>query len=122
MRKNTVITVKSLSQHQDLIIDGSVLNGGCKGISRISELNSTEVRIQGIGLGNLREPADVLNAGNSGTTIRPMLRILASHRVCNFTLTGDSSLRSRPMSPVIQPLVARGAPIWGRDGDKNWHR
>ncbi len=164
MRKNTVITVKSLSQHQDLIIDGSMLDGGLQGniqipgdksISHrslmlgalaigetivqglllgedprstaacfrsmgatISELNTTEVRIQGIGLGNLREPADVLDAGNSGTTMRLMLGILASHPGRYFTVTGDSSLRSRPMSRVIQPLVAMGAQIWGRDGDK----
>jgi 3-phosphoshikimate 1-carboxyvinyltransferase len=164
MRKNTVITVKSLSQHQDLIIHGSMLDGGLQGNiqvpgdksishrslmlgalaqgetivrglllgedprstaacframgAEISELNTTEVRIQGIGLGHLREPADILDAGNSGTTMRLMLGILASHPDRYFTVTGDSSLRSRPMSRVIKPLAAMGAQIWGRDGDK----
>lgn len=82
--------------------------------AEISELNTEEVRVQGIGLGNLQEPADVLNAGNSGTTLRLMLGILASHPDRFFTVTGDGSLRSRPMSRVVKPLQQMGAEIWGR--------
>lgn len=81
----------------------------------ISELNSELVTVRGIGLGNLREPIDVLNAGNSGTTLRLMLGVLASHPDRFFTLTGDSSLRSRPMSRVVNPLRQMGANIWGRE-------
>lgn len=84
--------------------------------AEISELNTERVRVQGIGLGNLREPVDVLNAGNSGTTLRLMLGILASHPDRFFTVTGDSSLRSRPMSRVVKPLQQMGAQIWGRQG------
>ncbi|HEY9616447.1 MAG TPA: 3-phosphoshikimate 1-carboxyvinyltransferase [Microcoleaceae cyanobacterium] len=80
----------------------------------MSELNSQEVKVQGIGLGNLLEPGDVLNAGNSGTTLRLMLGILASHPDRFFTVTGDDSLRSRPMSRVVKPLQQMGAEIWGR--------
>ncbi len=80
----------------------------------ISALNSDEVRVRGIGLGKLIEPLDVLNAGNSGTTLRLMLGILASHPGRFFTITGDSSLRSRPMSRVVKPLQQMGADIWGR--------
>jgi 3-phosphoshikimate 1-carboxyvinyltransferase len=82
--------------------------------AEISELNTELVRVKGIGLGNLVEPVDVLNAGNSGTTIRLMLGILASHPGRFFTVTGDSSLRSRPMSRVVKPLEQMGAQIWGR--------
>lgn len=82
--------------------------------AEISELNTEEVRVRGIGLGNLQEPIDVLNAGNSGTTLRLMLGILASHPDRFFTVTGDASLRSRPMSRVVQPLQQMGAAIWGR--------
>jgi 3-phosphoshikimate 1-carboxyvinyltransferase len=82
----------------------------------ISDLNTEQVTIQGIGLGQLQEPADVLNAGNSGTTMRLMLGILASHAGRFFTVTGDDSLRSRPMSRVIQPLHQMGATIWHRKG------
>ncbi|MGB2926905.1 MAG: 3-phosphoshikimate 1-carboxyvinyltransferase [Limnothrix sp.] len=84
--------------------------------AEISDLNSQEVRIQGVGLGNLREPETILDAGNSGTTMRLMLGILASQPDRFFTVTGDSSLRSRPMSRVVQPLQEMGAKIWGRSG------
>jgi 3-phosphoshikimate 1-carboxyvinyltransferase len=82
--------------------------------AEISELNTEKVIVQGIGLGNLKEPLDILNAGNSGTTLRLMLGLLASHRGRFFTVTGDNSLRSRPMSRVIKPLQQMGAQIWGR--------
>ena len=85
--------------------------------AQISELNTELVRVQGIGLGQLQEPMDVLNAGNSGTTLRLMLGLLASHPGRFFTVTGDSSLRSRPMSRVVQPLQQMGAEIWGRKGN-----
>ncbi|PSB21623.1 3-phosphoshikimate 1-carboxyvinyltransferase [Phormidesmis priestleyi ULC007] len=81
----------------------------------ISKLNAEEVRVNGIGLGNLQEPEDVLNTGNSGTTTRLMLGILASHPGKFFTVTGDRSIRSRPMSRVVKPLQQMGAQIWGRN-------
>ena len=84
--------------------------------AEISELNTQLVRVQGIGLGKLKEPVDVLNAGNSGTTMRLMLGLLASHPGRLFVVTGDSSLRSRPMSRVTKPLQQMGAQIWGREG------
>jgi len=82
--------------------------------AEISELNTELVQVKGIGLGQLQEPVDVLNAGNSGTTIRLMLGLLASHPERFFAVTGDSSLRSRPMSRVVKPLQQMGAAIWGR--------
>ncbi|MEM1426351.1 MAG: 3-phosphoshikimate 1-carboxyvinyltransferase [Cyanobacteria bacterium P01_H01_bin.130] len=85
--------------------------------AEISELNTEKVTVKGIGLGNLQEPMDVLNAGNSGTTLRLMLGILASHPDRYFSVTGDSSLRSRPMGRVINPLKEMGADIWGRKGN-----
>ena len=82
--------------------------------AEISQLNSQQVTVKGVGLGNLQEPEDVLDAGNSGTTMRLMLGLLASHPNRLFTVTGDSSLRSRPMSRAIEPLSQMGASIWGR--------
>lgn len=84
--------------------------------AEISELNSERVEVKGIGLGNLQEPTEVLDAGNSGTTLRLMLGILASHPGKFFTVTGDSSLVRRPMSRVTKPLQQMGANIWGRQG------
>jgi len=83
--------------------------------AEISPLNSDRVIIKGIGLGNLKEPANVLDAGNSGTTLRLMLGILASHTGRFFAITGDESLRSRPMMRVVEPLRRMGASIWGRE-------
>ncbi|MFM6009776.1 MAG: 3-phosphoshikimate 1-carboxyvinyltransferase [Dolichospermum sp.] len=85
--------------------------------AEISELNAELVTVKGIGLGNFQEPIDVLDAGNSGTTMRLMLGLLASHPGRFFTVTGDSSLRSRPMSRVVKPLQQMGAQIWGRKGN-----
>uniref|UniRef100_B8HMP2 3-phosphoshikimate 1-carboxyvinyltransferase n=1 Tax=Cyanothece sp. (strain PCC 7425 / ATCC 29141) TaxID=395961 RepID=B8HMP2_CYAP4 len=82
--------------------------------AEISALNSELVRVKGIGLGQLLEPEEVLDAGNSGTTLRLMLGILASHPHRFFTVTGDRSLRSRPMKRVVTPLQEMGAMIWGR--------
>lgn len=82
----------------------------------ISPLNTEQVTVQGIGLGQLVEPLDVLNAGNSGTTLRLMLGILASHPGRFFAVTGDQSLRSRPMSRVVEPLRQMGADVRGRQG------
>jgi 3-phosphoshikimate 1-carboxyvinyltransferase len=87
--------------------------------AEISPLNSEKVTVKGVGLGNLQEPEDVLNAGNSGTTMRLMLGLLASHPDRFFTVTGDRSLRSRPMSRVIKPLQQMGALIYGRKGNQN---
>ncbi|HIK11229.1 MAG TPA: 3-phosphoshikimate 1-carboxyvinyltransferase [Oscillatoriaceae cyanobacterium M33_DOE_052] len=80
----------------------------------ISELNEQLVKVRGLGVGGLIEPATVLDAGNSGTTLRLMLGILASQPGMFFTVTGDKSLRSRPMSRVVKPLQQMGAQIWGR--------
>ncbi len=82
--------------------------------AEISELKREKVIIRGIGLGNLQEPADILDAGNSGTTMRLMLGLLAAHPGRFFSVTGDASLRSRPMSRVIKPLAQMEAQIWGR--------
>ena len=85
--------------------------------AKISPLNPERIVVQGIGLGNLKEPKNVLDAGNSGTTIRLMLGLLASHPDRFFTVTGDDSLRSRPMSRVVKPLKEMEATIWGRQNN-----
>lgn len=84
----------------------------------LSPLDQEWITVRGVGLGCLQEPQDVLNAGNSGTTLRLMLGLLASQPNSFFTVTGDGSLRSRPMGRVIQPLSQMGAAIWGRDGNR----
>ncbi|HWR55986.1 MAG TPA: 3-phosphoshikimate 1-carboxyvinyltransferase [Negativicutes bacterium] len=80
------------------------------------EDRETEMVIYGQGLYGLQEPADVLQAGNSGTTIRLLLGILAGHGLY-AVLTGDDSIRRRPMGRIIQPLTQMGAEIYGRAGN-----
>ncbi len=73
------------------------------------------VRIRGGGYWALAEPADVLDLGNSGTCARLLLGILAG-RPFHAALTGDDSLRRRPMLRVVEPLRRMGACIDGRAG------
>src|SRR5256884_151442 len=73
--------------------------------------------VDGVGLGGLGEPDDVIDLGNSGTAARLLLGILASHPFTAF-VTGDASLRSRPMGRVITPLSRFGAQFLGREGGR----
>ena len=67
-------------------------------------------RVTGVGLHSLRAPESVLDAGNSGTTMRLLSGILAGQSFAT-KITGDDSLRSRPMNRVIKPLEQMGAKI-----------
>jgi 3-phosphoshikimate 1-carboxyvinyltransferase len=73
------------------------------------------LRIVGRGLRGLAAPAGVLDAGNSGTTIRMFSGVLAAHPFAT-TMTGDGSLRSRPMKRIITPLERMGARIDSTEG------
>ncbi len=81
----------------------------------IRQTGSDALEIEGAGLNGLVEPADVLDCGNSGTTMRLMSGLLAGQNFFSV-LTGDKYLRKRPMKRVVTPLVSMGARIWGRDG------
>ena len=72
-------------------------------------------RIWGVGVGGLAEPDDVLDMGNSGTAARLLLGVLAGHPITCF-MTGDASLRARPMERVAGPLREMGAEIVTRGG------
>ena len=74
--------------------------------------------ITGHGLNGLHEPENVLDAGNSGTTLRLLMGLLAPQKFLT-TFTGDDSLRRRPMARVIKPLSQMGATIVGRNENKN---
>ncbi len=78
------------------------------------ELTEDKVVINGNGLDGLKEPKDVLDVGNSGTTIRLLLGILAG-RFFHHVLIGDESIGKRPMTRVTDPLRQMGATIHGRN-------
>lgn len=71
------------------------------------------LQIKGRGLFGLKEPADVIDCGNSGTTMRLMAGLLAGQKFFSV-LSGDASLRSRPMKRIVDPLRMMGAEISGR--------
>ena len=67
--------------------------------------------------GALQEPSNILNAGNSGTTMRLLAGLLAAHPFLSI-ITGDRSLRSRPMDRIVAPLRLMGADIRGREAGR----
>ena len=73
--------------------------------------------VDGVGLGGLAAPDHILDMGNSGTAARLLLGVLAGHPIRCF-MTGDASLRSRPMKRVTDPLSAMGARIETRGGGR----
>lgn len=91
-------------------------------ISTMQVLRELGVSIEGsfgtycVKSSGLHEPKDVLDCGNSGTTMRLMSGVLAAHPFFSV-LKGDSSLSSRPMKRIILPLREQGVSIWGRQKD-----
>jgi len=79
------------------------------------ERKDNEVTVHGVGPNGLRPPDGDLDCGNSGTTMRLLAGILAGQNL-SATLTGDESLRSRPMQRIIEPLEMMGAQIESADG------
>lgn len=74
-------------------------------------------RINGVGVGSLLQPEQALDMGNSGTSTRLLMGLVASHPI-TCTFVGDASLSKRPMGRVITPLSQMGAAYEARDGDK----
>jgi 3-phosphoshikimate 1-carboxyvinyltransferase len=85
-------------------------------ISRQGSPDSSTLSVSGTGADGLREAGNVLNAGNSGTTMRLLSGLLASQPFLSV-ITGDASLRNRPMGRLIGPLRLMGAELWGRRRD-----
>lgn len=84
---------------------GSSLTGSLRG----------NLTIWGKGLHGLTEPPDVMDMGNSGTSARLLCGLLSGQPFFSV-MTGDNSLRRRPMKRVAEPLRRMGANIWGRKG------
>ena len=84
---------------------------------RIEERSPTHLVVHGRGLDGLQEPEDVLDCGNSGTTIRLLTGLLAGQGFTSV-LTGTAQLRRRPMDRILKPLRYMGAHILGREGGR----
>ena len=81
-----------------------------------ADLTRERLRITGKGLDGLQAPRRTLDAENSGTTIRMLAGVLAGQSFAS-TLSGDASLRARPMRRVVEPLRKMGAEISAHEGD-----
>jgi 3-phosphoshikimate 1-carboxyvinyltransferase len=78
---------------------------------QVEEESVDELRVGGVGLRALREPEGAIDCGNSGTLMRLLAGILAGQQGRRFELTGDESLRSRPMERIAEPLRRMGASV-----------
>jgi 3-phosphoshikimate 1-carboxyvinyltransferase len=76
-----------------------------------------EWSVHGVGVGGFREPADVIDCGNSGTGVRLIMGTMATSAI-TATFTGDASLRKRPMGRVTDPLSLFGTRAYGRQGGR----
>ena len=81
--------------------------------SSVERLNPGKWRIYGTGVGGLNEPVDIIDCGNSGTSARLLMGMMATTPICAM-FTGDQSLRSRPMHRIIKPLEQFGTQFYGR--------
>ncbi len=98
-------TVRGLLEGEDVLATAAAFRAMGATIEKHEDGSWT---VDGVGLGGLQEPENVMDMGNSGTSARLILGILASHNIDAF-LTGDASLRKRPMKRVTDPLSSMGA-------------
>ncbi len=85
--------------------------------SQVERLGEGEWRVNGVGVGALLQPQAPLDMGNSGTSTRLLMGLVASHPI-SVTFVGDSSLSKRPMGRVIEPLSLMGAAIEASEGGR----
>jgi 3-phosphoshikimate 1-carboxyvinyltransferase len=104
--------ITGLLEGEDVLATAAALNALG---ARAAPAGEGRWTVDGIGVGALAEPEDCLDLGNSGTSARLLLGILATHPITAF-VTGDASLRRRPMGRVVEPLNRIGARFVTRDG------
>ena len=106
--------VSGLLEGEDVLATAAALRAMGADIER---LGNGEWRVHGVGVGALLQPQTPLDMGNSGTSTRLLMGLLASHPV-TAVFTGDASLSKRPMGRVIEPLSLMGAAFDASEGAK----
>ena len=106
--------ISGLLEGEDVLCTAAAMRAMGAGTERLGD---GRWRVDGVGIGGLAEPGDVLDLGNSGTAARLLLGLLATHPFTSF-VTGDASLRSRPMRRVTDPLSRFGAQFSTREGGR----
>ena len=104
--------ISGLLEGEDVLATAAAVNGLGAHAYRAGD---GQWAVDGVGVGGLVEPEDLLDLGNSGTAARLLLGILATHPLTAF-VTGDASLRRRPMGRVVEPLSRIGARFVTREG------
>lgn len=104
--------IEGLLEGEDVLRTADALRALGAGVDR---LDDGTWRVRGVGPGGLTSPDDILDMGNSGTSARLLLGLIATHPVTAH-VTGDESLRRRPMGRVTQPLSRMGARFETREG------
>jgi 3-phosphoshikimate 1-carboxyvinyltransferase len=122
-----VAIVSALAEGRARIENFSTSEDCARTLSCLSQLGvhferdaENAVIIEGVGLQGLCAPSGPLDCGNSGSTMRLLSGVLAGQDFVS-TLTGDESLRSRPMKRIIEPLEMMGARILSQDGRAPLH-
>lgn len=107
--------VTGLLEGEDVMATAAAMRAMGATVEKIGD----EWRVHGVGVGGLLQPRQALDMGNSGTSTRLLMGLVASHGI-TATFTGDASLSKRPMGRVIEPLSKMGAqfhgaqsPSWG---------
>lgn len=108
------VAVAGLAPSGDVLSTARALRGLG---ARIALDEGADGRLEGTVSGPLHEPDDVLDCGNSGTALRLLAGVVAGIDGVSV-LTGDASLRQRPVDRVTRPLAAMGAHLHARDGDR----
>jgi 3-phosphoshikimate 1-carboxyvinyltransferase len=104
--------VTGLLEGEDVLATAAAMRAMGATIERLGE---GEWRIHGVGVGGLLQPQNALDMGNSGTSTRLLMGLVASHAI-SATFIGDASLSKRPMGRVIDPLSLTGAEFTASPG------
>ena len=104
--------ISGLLEGEDVLATAAAMRAMGAHIDRIGEGNWT---VNGVGVGGLMQPSGALDMGNSGTSTRLLMGLVASHRL-TATFIGDASLSKRPMGRVIDPLSQMGAEFTASPG------
>ena len=106
--------IEGLLEGEDVLATAAALRAMGATITR---LDNGIWEVSGVGVGGLLQPAQALDMGNSGTSTRLLMGLVASHAI-TATFIGDASLSARPMGRVIEPLAQMGADITASPGGR----
>jgi len=106
--------ISGLLEGEDVLATAAAMRAMGASVERVGE---GEWRVHGVGVGSLLQPQAPLDMGNSGTSTRLLMGLVASHPI-NATFTGDASLSKRPMGRVIEPLSQMGAAFEASEGGR----